>query len=323
MQDTILNITHKIQATNEQLDVMLAYYKAYLQYNASNYIIARAKLPRATITFYKTNTVLFQGQKATFEYNIWAEKFNLELAVENEGLPEEISTISAIGSDEVGTGDYFGPIVVCACFVPSNKIEELKHLGVKDSKLLTDKQMIPLGLKIAETIPYSIVQLEPSKINKLHGIHTNLNYLKAYLHNKAINSILKKCEKVKYDAILVDEFTPKEKYLEYLKDQDNVNDSFTMVPKGESVHIAIAAASVLARTAFLRELHKLSNLYEIDLLKGAGKEVDRTAIQLVKNFGYDSLFEVAKVKFANTERVKAYFNENPLPKSKQNNVNNI
>ena len=108
------------------------------------------------------------------------------------------------------------------CYTTKESIEKLRHLGVKDSKLLTDKQMIPLALQISNIIPYSIIFLDPIKINSLQEKYDNLNFIKSYLHNKAINSILKKLGDVKYDAILIDEFTPKEKYLKYLENQQNV-----------------------------------------------------------------------------------------------------
>ena len=82
-----------------------------------------------------------------------------------------------------------------------------------------------------------------------------------------------------------------------------------------------AAASVLARYTFLRELNKLSNKYSFNFLKGAGPEVDRTAISFVKGYGWDALNEVAKMKFANTSRLREYFTQNPLPKSKQGKLN--
>ena len=322
MLETRINTTHKIKATEEQIQKMISHYSGYLTFNTSNYIIARAKLPAATITFYKTNVVLFQGEQEAREYNYWAKQFNLPEEKIEENITNTYSQLSAIGSDEVGTGDYFGPIVVCATYVPNNLIDSLKKLGVKDSKLLTDKQMIPLAIKIAKLIPHSIMMLEPERINKLPAKYTNLNFLKAYLHNKVINSILKKIENVKYDAILIDEFTPKKNYLAYLENQKNVVKNVTLIPKGEKAHIAIAAASVLARVAFFREVKKISNEYGIEFLKGAGKEVDRTAILFVKNYGWDKLANVAKLKFANTERIKEYFLSNPLPKSKVGNLNN-
>ena len=63
-------------------------------------------------------------------------------------------------------------------------------------------------------------------------------------------------------------------------------------------------------------MQKLSKTYDMPILKGAGKEVDRSAISFVKSFGWKELFKVAKIKFANTERIKEYFKNNPLPKSR-------
>ena len=166
-------------------------------------------------------------------------------------------------------------------------------------------------MEITKIIPYSIIILDPYKFNSLSPKHDNLNFVKAYLHNKAINSILKKLEDVKYDAILIDEFTPKDKYLDYLKNSQNVISNVTTIPHGENASLGIAAASILARVAFIRELRRLSHEYDIELLKGAGREVDRTAISFVKSYGFEGLKRVAKLKFANTERVKEYFEANP------------
>lgn len=318
MSESHVNTTHKIKATEQQIDEILAYYNGYLSFNTSPYIIARAKLANATITIYKTNVVLFQGEGEIKEYNYWAKKFELPLE-ENIGIDyEKYFSLSAIGSDEVGTGDYFGPIVVCATYVRKDAIEKLQAIGVKDSKLLTDSQMIPMALKIAEVVKYSIMILEPEKINSLNKNLSNLNFIKSYLHNKAIISLKKKLDESDfYDAILIDEFTPREKYFEYLKNQKEIEEKVTLIPKGEKANIAIAAASVLARVAFLRELNKMNTNYKTTFLKGAGPEVDRCAISFVKTHGWDELSKVAKLKWANTERIVNYFKENPLPKSRQ------
>lgn len=44
--------------------------------------------------------------------------------------------MSIVGSDEVGTGDFFGPMTVVAVYVDAKQIPLLKELGVKDSKKL-------------------------------------------------------------------------------------------------------------------------------------------------------------------------------------------
>lgn len=307
----ISNTTQKILATTAQINEMLEYYEGYLTYNTNNYMIARVKMATVTITIYRTNVVLFQGMDATKEYNFWAKKFNLEIIENTSADVTDYNLLNAIGTDEVGTGDYFGPIVVCATYTTKETANKLRQLGVKDSKLLTDSQIIALSMEITKIIPYSIIILDPYKFNSLSPKHDNLNFVKAYLHNKAINSILKKLEDVKYDAILIDEFTPKDKYLDYLKNSQNVISNVTTIPHGENASLGIAAASILARVAFIRELRRLSHEYDIELLKGAGREVDRTAISFVKSYGFEGLKRVAKLKFANTERVKEYFEANP------------
>lgn len=317
MTNSISNTTFKFKASSEQVKEMIEYYSGYLITNTSNYTIARAKVSNATITFYRTNVVLFQGSGARKEYLHWAEAFNLEIEEMPESEENDYSELSVIGTDEVGTGDYFGPVVVCATYVSNDNIAKLRQLGVKDSKMLTDKQIIPLSLEIAQLVPYSIIYLDAEKLNLLSKKEYNLNFVKAYLHNKSINSILKKHPEVKYDAILIDEFTPKEKYLEYLKNTQNVISNITTIKRGEQAHIAIAASSILARAAFLREIQKISKEYDMPILKGAGSEVDRCAISFVKSFGWKEFFKVAKIKFANTTRIKEYFLNNPLPKSRQ------
>lgn len=306
-------MSHTIKVSQEQLNIMLDYYSGYLIYNDSPHTIAKAKLEKSVITFYATNTVLFQGVDETNEYNIWANKFNMTQIKTKTPNYSVYENMTAIGCDEVGTGDYFGPIVVCSAFVRSDQISELKKLGVKDSKLLLDDAIIDIALKLRNIITYTILVLSPSKFNDLHKSNSdNLNFIKACLHNKSINSILKKLENVKYDAILIDEFTPKEKYLEYLKKVPEVNDSVILVPKGEKVHISIAAASILARAAFLKEMKELSKTVKVDLLKGASSSVDRQAVGLIKSYGFNVLHDIAKLKFANTEKIKKYVKDNNI-----------
>lgn len=306
-------MSHTIKVSQEQLNIMLDYYSGYLIYNDSPHTIAKAKLEKSVITFYATNTVLFQGVDETNEYNIWANKFNMTQIKTETPNYSVYENMTAIGCDEVGTGDYFGPIVVCSAFVRSDQISELKKLGVKDSKLLLDDAIIDIALKLRNIITYTILVLSPSKFNDLHKSNSdNLNFIKACLHNKSINSILKKLENVKYDAILIDEFTPKEKYLDYLKKVPDVNDSVILIPKGEKVHISIAAASILARAAFLKEMKELSKTVNVDLLKGASSSVDRQAVGLIKSYGFNVLHDIAKLKFANTEKIKKYVKDNNI-----------
>ena len=115
-------MSRAIKVTTEQMNAMLEYYANFLQYQENSHIIARARTENAVITFYSTNTVLFQGISELSEYSYWAEKWGLKTTKEKEEVKSLYENLSAIGSDEVGTGDYFGPIVVCSTFVSVNQI---------------------------------------------------------------------------------------------------------------------------------------------------------------------------------------------------------
>ena len=305
-------MSHTINATAAQIKEMLEYYDGYLIKGENAHTIARAKMENVTVTFYTTNTVLFQGKIEDGEYNIWARKFSLPIEAEVKSNYEKYQTMSAIGCDEVGTGDYFGPIVVCSCFVKADQIDQLKRLGVKDSKLLMDEVIIDLALKIKNLVTCSILVLSPEKFNSIHKVEdNNMNFIKAFLHNNAINSTIKKLDS-RPDAILIDEFTTKDKYFHYLRKVKEVEKDVVLIPKGERVHVSIAAASILARAAFLKEIKELSKEVKVELLKGASSSVDRQAIGLVKSYGISILDKIAKKKFVNTQRVLDFFETNNL-----------
>ena len=77
----------------------------------------------------------------------------------------KLYSATTVGSDEVGTGDYFGPIVVTACYVNKENIPFLEELGVKDSKKLTDEKILEIVPKIIKVIPYNTVILSNIEYN--------------------------------------------------------------------------------------------------------------------------------------------------------------
>ena len=117
----------------------------------------QAKDGDTVITLYESGKVVFQGRDANLASDFWieTEKINSgNVNVKNSSNKNKEKTTtkvipkiyysSSIGSDEVGTGDFFGPIVVTAAYVSKDKIEELEELGVKDSKKLTDTDILAI-----------------------------------------------------------------------------------------------------------------------------------------------------------------------------------
>ncbi|MFO0046786.1 MAG: ribonuclease HIII, partial [Armatimonadota bacterium] len=93
-----------------------------------------------------------------------------------------------VGVDESGKGDFFGPLVVAACYVGPEHLAELE--GVKDSKKLTDKQAIELATQIKKVCPYKVLPLMPLKYNELYTKIGNLNHLLAWGHATVIEDVL-------------------------------------------------------------------------------------------------------------------------------------
>lgn len=298
-------MSYSFKATNEQVKDIIQYYQGFKIDNDNSYAIFRAKLSDCTITIYTTLTVLFQGPGANHNYLMWANKYGYDTSFIRPDECKQYSHLSAIGTDEVGTGDFFGPVIVAATYVAKDKIAELQQLGIKDSKLLSDITIMTLTKKITQMVPYSILVLPNENYNRFYENNQgNLNYIKAMLHNRVILQMIKKLDGEPYDVIIIDEFTPREKYFEYLSKQKHVVKDVVTIQKGESEHISVACSSILARAAFITELKKLSKMVNQELMKGASQMVDRQAADIMKEYGEEIFNSIAKLNFSNFKRAQ-------------------
>ncbi|HAQ56050.1 MAG TPA: ribonuclease HIII [Acholeplasmatales bacterium] len=311
-----MNYVFKID--DARLPELLEYYQSLEIAPTSPDIVKMFKSGDLTVSLYKTGKVLLQGADAQDEYLMWSELFGFAPAVEpvQQSAPQTpksalgtppperpaVYFTSAIGSDEVGTGDFFGPVVVCAAYVPKAKIQLLESLKIRDSKKLTDEYIREVALELGKLVPHVILVTEPTKYNELVAQGYNMNKIKAYLHNHAIKKCLLKADGI-VEKVIVDEFCSPDNYYEYLKDVD-VYKKITFLTKGESAHLAVAAASVLARDAFLQRMDELNKTLKIRLPLGAGAAVDLIGKLVVMQHGIDFLPSVAKVNFKNMDRIR-------------------
>jgi ribonuclease HIII len=201
-----------------------------------------------------------------------------------------------IGVDESGKGDYFGPLVVAACYVGPEHLAELE--GVRDSKKLTDEAAQRLSRMIRRTCPYSVVVIGNERYNRLYDEIRNLNKLLAWGHARAIEDLI---TRQPASLIVSDQFANPQELQRRLRSRriDAVLESRV---RAES-DIAVAAASILARAEFLRRLKMLSDRFELSLPKGAGHQVIAAARLFVQKHGFESLGCVAKLHFATTKSV--------------------
>ncbi|MBH0159828.1 MULTISPECIES: ribonuclease HIII [Fictibacillus] len=269
-----------------------------------------AKLSDCTVTAYQSGKVLFQGKGAEAA----SQKYSGEVAIPKEKTktvkpphqyapPQNAAELSMIGSDEVGTGDYFGPMTVAAAYVSRENLELVKELGVKDSKHLNDKQIIQIAKELIHTVPYSLLVLNNEKYNELQQKGMTQGKIKAILHNRALQNVKAKIEGEEIEGILVDQFCEPGVYFNYLTREKNLlKEGLYFATKGESIHLSVAAASILARYSFLKEMDKLGHRFNTVIPKGAGPHVDVKAAELVEKYG-ETVFDTATKKhFANTQK---------------------
>ena len=293
-----------IRVNDEIKEKMLEYYKDKKRDKVIPYVVFQAQDEDTVITMYESGKVMFQGTSADVDAAMWGVQ--LENTKEKKEAKkkenEKYYNCTAIGSDEVGTGDYFGPIVVTSCFVKKEQIPELEKLGVGDSKKIDDSKILKIAPELAKMVKYKSVILTNEEYNEKHTKDVNMNKIKAILHNRVLYQMVHD-ENVKYDYIIVDEFARENRYYEYLKDQPVIQKDITFLTKAEDISPAVACASIISRYLFLKEFDKICDEIHIPLPKGAGKDVDEIGEEVVEKYGEDKLKEIAKLNFKNTDRI--------------------
>ncbi len=290
---------------------VIDYYKDLRKDKTPPYAVFQAQEADTTITLYESGKLMFQGVSADIDANIWIDlekRFNNRVITldgketKNVKSDKPLFDISTIGSDEVGTGDFFGPIVVTATYVSKDNKDFLLKLGVKDSKKITDEKILEIAPKIMENIPYVTTILDNETYNEHHNKDMNMNKLKAILHNKALYELKNKAN-YNYGKIVIDEFCSENKYYEYIKDVPNKVMHITFMTKAEDQVLSVACASIISRYKFLHIMDELSDKVHIPLPKGAGINVDKVAKEINEKYGNDMLKKIAKMNFSNAQRL--------------------
>ncbi len=206
------------------------------------------------------------------------------------------------GIDESGKGDYFGPLVIaCAC-TDAESAAKLLDAGVRDSKALTsDREALRLDQFIREVLPgrFALIAIGPERLNLLHAQSGNLNRLLAWGHAKALEELLTQvpdCPRAISDQFGKGDLVKRqlqERGRKILLDEH---------PRAEA-DIAVAAASILARAAYIKALDRLSQQAGLKLPKGAGHNVLACAREFLKLHPKTELPKYAKVFFKTTEQL--------------------
>lgn len=242
---------------------------------------------------------ILQGNKESDFYNKINELiFGEELFDLNKKELDEPEKY--IGTDESGKGDFFGPLVVAGVLVDRNSIIELRKIGVKDSKELTDPAISDLAYKIKKIVSdrSDIIIINPEKYNELYSKIGNLNRLLAWAHAKVLENILTKHSA---EESISDKFGDEKLIIRSLQEKGKqlILHQYTKAER----YTAVAAASILARDKFVKWFQTSKKKYKMNFLKGASNNVELTAKEFINIFGKEELNKVAKIHFKTTKKV--------------------
>ncbi|QMT98248.1 ribonuclease HIII [Mycoplasma tullyi] len=323
--------------SKETIEQFVNSLKVYEVKNTNNLIYKRFNyLDKLVISVYKSNSVLIQLTKLASptdldqfikQYCFWADE-SKNKSSDNKASNSKVSKTSpnkkktksttdqnkflegdTIGCDEVGVGEYLGPIVTCCALVKQDQIDLVKKLGVKDSKLLSDEKIIEIANELKKFIKFQIFCFNPKKgaleFNQMYDRLKNINALKAYMHNQCLIFF-----KQKYqinNLIVLDQFVDPNKYYLHLTNfnVEPIIKINLMEEKAESKYLSVAVASILARAFYLELCQKLLNKinYKDDYKKMLG--ADNKTFERIKkhilahpNFDWRKFFKVFFKPFA-------------------------
>lgn len=208
-----------------------------------------------------------------------------------------------IGTDESGKGDFFGPLVVAGVALDKQGEKDLLEEGVKDSKQLSDAQVIklsPIICRVAKRVAFAM--LTPYEYNTRYEEVGNLNTLLGYGHLDVIRDITQEipfCKTIVVDQFVKDTVPLRTSIIKSCNVQD-----IRFLPKAESKYIAVAAASIIARREFLRYMESMSEVLNYDVPKGCGSNVLEAAKAIAWEKGIDVIDNYVKKHFVTYKKVE-------------------
>ena len=265
--------------------------------------VAAADTTDCRIALYKSGKCLVQGKGAEDFVRFVLEPEILgaaRLGYEDVLDPDAIQP--HIGVDESGKGDFFGPLVAAGAYVDPSLAPAMRTMGVRDSKKISsDRVALDMARDLRKLLGnrFAIVPIGPSAYNRLYAQMRNVNRMLSWAHARVIENMLERVPEC--PRAVSDQFGSKEQVQRALMKRGR---KIKLIQKHRAESdLAVAAASVLARAAFLSALHGLGEQFGVTLPKGASPAVREAGVALVKARGEKVLLDVAKCHFRTTDAV--------------------
>lgn len=239
--------------------------------------------------------VIIKGSKSAE----FCAKYKEILAGESPGL-NHATSLARIGVDESGKGDLFGPLVIAGVVLTQESEIILARRGVRDSKTLSDAQILELAQLIRANCPVEVLVLLPPDYNIAYEQHGhNLNRLLAWGHAQVITKLSRR---LSVDKAISDQFGDESLLVEALA-AEACRIPVEQRPHAES-DLAVAAASVIARAEFVAAIQDYTQKAGIEIPLGASaSQVKEIGKQIYRRWGQRGLERIAKMHFKTIQEI--------------------
>jgi ribonuclease HIII len=248
-------------------------------------------------TLYQSGKLVVQGKESASFIEFYLEPEILQ-TFGYQYPKSSIDTTPRIGIDESGKGDFFGPLCIAGVYVKTEQFEALQKMGVKDSKTLSDAVIRKLAKEIKSLCLTHLVRINPPKYNQIYLEFKNLNRLLAWGHATAIEHLVteSRCSRV-----IIGQFAD-EWVVEQALSRKKLKVDLTQRHRGEE-DLPVAAASIIARAAFLEGLGRLSLDIGFELPKGSSQAVSTAAAKVLRQWGEEKLRSICKQHFKTLDAI--------------------
>jgi len=269
------------------------------------YMLFFAEGDKANVSVYEKGPKIVVAGKGTEEFVTFILEPEVlgEARLGYEEVHEPEMFEPHFGIDESGKGDFFGPLVIAGCYTDRDIAHRFMEAGIQDSKRITSDNAIRTFANIIRTTPgvaVKVIVLVPLRYNEMYASFMNLNRLLAWGHAAVIGEL----QKMQPDCprALSDQFA-NPKLIQTALAKRNVTIQLDARTKAES-DLAVAAASILAREAFISWLHRSGEEYHTTLPRGSSDpRVKTVARELMAAHGPEILGTVAKTHFKTAHEV--------------------
>ncbi len=284
-------------------------------FSAKPYTIFFGQKEKLSVAVYeKGPKVLVQGRgvedfvKFELEPNIFGEA---RLGYEEVHSPEMFAP--HFGVDESGKGDFFGPLVIAGVYVDRDISRRFVDAGIQDSKRIgSDARIRALAKEIRQTARAGVdlVAIGPTRYNDLYEKFGNLNSLLGWGHARVIENLLERVPDC--PRSLSDKFADARVIQNALLRHGRAIE-IVQQTKAES-DVAVAAASIIAREAFIDWLERKGTELGAKLGRGVSGEIKESARTIVEKHGPEMLRQIAKIHFRTAHEVAPEAFGPPPPK---------